>query len=334
MIPVARGMHIELFLVDGEVGGITTADLVSWSGHVLYGPRSKLSELLAREESHRNGVYLLLGDDPEAIESTRCYIGKTEDFSKRFLDHKQKKDWWDRAVLISSSDDSFNEGHWGYIEARLVDIAMRAERATLDDNKQTPQRRKLSEAQKSDVEDFIDKVRLILPVLGVNALKTRKTDFVDNSPIDVVSEDSPIFYLEVPKHGISARAQFSAGEFIMLEGSIVAGGVIGKAYSESTRRAYDALRVRFDKLVSDGSITIDGKNGVLTSDIPFTSPSGAASIAYGRSRNGRVAWTNSNGLTYGEWEERDVTSSDSSGPAAPPSSVGTETRIIDGEEPA
>lgn len=334
MIPVARGMHIELFLVDGEVGGITTADLVSWSGHVLYGPRSKLSELLAREESHRNGVYLLLGDDPEAIESTRCYIGKTEDFSKRFLDHKQKKDWWDRAVLISSADDSFNEGHWGYIESRLVEIAMRAERATLDDNKQTPQRRKLSEAQKSDVEDFIDKLRLILPVLGVNALKTRMKDRVETPVLDVASEESPIFHLEIPRRSIHARAQFISGELLMLEGSQVAGRWTGKAKADTTQRAYNGLQSRFDKLVADGSIRVDGGFGLLTRDVPFSSPSAAGAIASGRSCNGRISWITADGLTYGEWEERDVTSSDSSDPAAPPSSAGTETRIIDGEEPA
>ena len=334
MIPVARGTHIELFLVDGEVGGITTADLVSWSGHVLYGPRSKLSELLAREEAHRNGVYLLLGDDPEAIESTRCYIGKTEDFTKRFFDHKQKKDWWDRAVLISSADDSFNEGHWGYIESRLVEIAMRAERATLDDNKQTPQRRKLSEAQKSDVEDFIDKVRLILPVLGVAALKTRTKDLVETPVLTGASEESPIFHLEIPRRSIHARAQFISGEFIMLEGSRVAGRWAGKAKADTTQRAYNGLRSRFEKLVADGSIRVDEAVGIVTRDIPFSSPSAAGAIASGRSCNGRISWITADGLTYGEWEERGVAASDSSSPAAPPSSAGTETRIINGEEPA
>ena len=134
---MAHGTHIELFLVDGEAGGITTADIASWTGHILSGPRSRLADLLAREEAHRNGVYLLLGDDPESIDNTRCYIGKTEDFSRRFLDHDKKKEWWDRAILVSSLDDSFNEGHWGYIESRLVEIAKRAERSSLDDNKQS-----------------------------------------------------------------------------------------------------------------------------------------------------------------------------------------------------
>ena len=32
------GKHIELFLVDGEPGGITTANISGWTGHILSGP--------------------------------------------------------------------------------------------------------------------------------------------------------------------------------------------------------------------------------------------------------------------------------------------------------
>lgn len=163
------GKHIELFLVDGEPGGIMTANVSGWTGHILSGPRTALTRILARDEAHRNGVYLLLGDDPDAIENIACYIGRTEDFSARFRQHDRQKDWWDRAVLISSRDDSFNEGHWGYLEARLVEIASTAKRCSLPDNAQTPQPRKLSEAQQSDAEAFLDQVRGVLPESSVSA---------------------------------------------------------------------------------------------------------------------------------------------------------------------
>lgn len=38
-----------------------------------------------------NGVYILLGNDPEAIENTWCYIGKTENFVERLRDHDKKE---------------------------------------------------------------------------------------------------------------------------------------------------------------------------------------------------------------------------------------------------
>ena len=50
------GKHIEVFLVEGVPGGITTAEIVGWTGHVLFGPRSDLGDLLKRPEVKRTGV--------------------------------------------------------------------------------------------------------------------------------------------------------------------------------------------------------------------------------------------------------------------------------------
>ena len=293
------GKHIELFLVDGEPGGIMTANVSGWTGHILVGPRAALTRLLDREEAHRNGVYLLLGDDPGASESIACYIGRTEDFSARFRQHDRQKDWWDRAVLISSRNDSFNEGHWGYLEARLVEIASTAKRCSLPDNTQTPQPRKLSEAQQSDAEAFLDQVRGVLPVLGVSIVRSTKT-LPGRQPLpqDI---DSAVFTLAVPKRDIHAQARVIRDEFIMLEGSRVVGGWTYKGSSQSTRRVYESYRARHTKLVDDGSIAVDGVTGTLTRDIPFPSPSTAGSIATGRSCNGRTAWKWTGG-TYGDWE--------------------------------
>lgn len=134
------GQHIQIFLVDGIAGGVTTAEIVGWTGHVLFGPRSNLGELLKRREADRNGVYMLLGDDAGVLGGVRCYIGRTESFRDRFSTHKRDvtKDFFDRVVLIAARDDSITEGHWGYLESRLVDPAKQAKRVAVD-NAQTPQ---------------------------------------------------------------------------------------------------------------------------------------------------------------------------------------------------
>lgn len=295
------GKHIELFLVDGEPGGITTADISGWTGHVLSGPRTQLKSLLERDEAQSNGVYLLLGEDPASVDNVSCYIGKTESFRQRFHDHDRKRDWWQRAVLISSREDAFNEGHWGYIEARLVEIATRAARCTLRDNIQTPKPRKFSEAQISDAEDFLAQVRTVLPVLGVNVFKTRRSPEVERE--DAHEETtSPVFSLVMPKRNVDARARVIGDEFVLLTDSQVVGAWDAVGSSPSTRRAYAALRARFEKLVADGSIEVRGDHGVVTRDIPFTSPSGAGAIAIGRSCNGRTWWRTGD-LTYGDWED-------------------------------
>lgn len=293
------GKHIDLFLVDGESGGITTAGIIGWTGQILNGPRSALTRLLDREEARRNGVYFLLGDDPDAIENIACYIGRTEDFSARFRHHDRQKDWWDRAILVSSLDDSFNEGYWGYLESRLLEIARTTKRCTLRDNVQAPQPRKLSEAQQSDAEAFLEQIRSILPVLGVNILRgTHRAPERQTPPPDI---DSPIFTLTAPKRGVKARARVVGGEFIMLEGSRIVGTWANEGSKPSTRNSYRNYQDRHAKLVDDGSIAVEGEIGTLTRDVPFPSPSAAGSIAVGYSCNGRIAWTWEGG-TYKDWE--------------------------------
>ncbi len=291
-----RGKHIELFLVEGVPGGITTAEIAGWTGHVLTGPRSELADLLARPEAKRNGAYLLLGEDSEAIGGVRCYVGRTENLERRFADHVRGKRFWDRAVLISAKDHAFTEGHWGYLEARLVELASQAQRVSLE-NGNTPQGRRLSGAQASDMEAFIEHLQIVLPVLGINAIRTRLA-VASPEGADV----SPVFTLTT-KAGVDARAQVIGDEFTMLEGSVVVGTWAGTGSAESTRRAYASYRAAHEKLIADGAIEVTGDLGRLTRDVPFTSPSTAGAIAVGRSCNGRREWVWTGGM-YEAWENR------------------------------
>lgn len=295
------GQHIQIFLVDGIAGGITTAEIVGWTGHVLFGPRSVLGELLKRPEANRNGVYLLLGDDAGVLGGVRCYIGRTESFRDRFGTHKgdASKNFFDRVVLIGARDDSITEGHWGYLEARLVDLAKQAKRVAMD-NTQTPQGRKLSEAQVSDMEAFIDHLHVILPVLGIDAIKVR----LDPGRAPEIADRSPLFELGNAKRGVWARGQQVGGEFLMLEGSTIVGSWAGTGTTASTERAYAALREKHAQLIADGSIEVHGAIGTLTRDVPFRSPSGAGALALGRSCNGRIEWRAADGRTFGAWEDR------------------------------
>ncbi len=296
-----NGKHIELFLVNGVSGGMTTTEIAGWTGHVLAGPRSEIGAILQRDEAKRNGTYLLLGTDDDVVGGVRAYVGRTEDFIKRFNDHKANKDLWDRVVIITSKDDAFNEGHWGYLEARLVELAKQASRCALE-NTQSPIRRRLSEAQASDMEAFLSQLQIVLPVLGVGIFRLRPSVRIEEvQPI----VESPVFRMTIAKSGVNARAQADAGEFVVLAGSRVVRSwdALGKA--ASTQRAYATYRRLHEKLVADGSIKVEGRSGILTRDVPFTSPSTAGAVVSGHSCNGRTQWIYDGG-TYGSWEDRGV----------------------------
>ena len=304
------GKQLRLFLVDGTPGGLTTLEIVNWTGRLVAGPRSDLSQLLGREdESRRPGVYLLIGDDETAVAGTRLYVGETDEIAGRLRTHHSEvrgKDFWTRVVTITSKDDNLTKGHTRYLESRLCEIAAEAQRCSLE-NGTAPTRPPLPEADRSDMETFIDYVRIALPVLGVNVLRgaSQPKPAVVAPADDVVS---PVFELNVPKQGIAARAQQIDGEFTLLEGSVIAPGVrVSERYAASTVNAYSVYRALHQRLVDEGSVRIEDGHGVLTRNVVFSSPSTAGAVATGRSCNGRQAWHTHDGQTFAAWEERGVT---------------------------
>ncbi len=50
---MVSGKQIRVYLVDGTPGGLLTAEIMNWTGHVVAAPRSDIADLLAREEVRR-----------------------------------------------------------------------------------------------------------------------------------------------------------------------------------------------------------------------------------------------------------------------------------------
>lgn len=298
-----NGKQVKLFLVDGSVGGLTTAEITNWTGSVLKAPKSDLAELLRRDEVERTGVYLLLGDDEDAIGDTRCYVGEADVVATRLRAHAKddSKSFWNQAVVVTSKDTNLTKSHVRYLESRLIELANKAGRVSLE-NGTNPPRPNLPEADVSDMEYFIGQLQIVLPVLGVNAIRVRTERPVESAP---ASTESPVFTLVQKKRGVNARAQQIDGEFIMLAGSYVVDEWTGVGKAETSRRAYDGYRAQHESLIADGSIVVEGSVGRTTRDIVFGSPSAAGAVALGRSCNGRREWVSSEG-TFDQWETRGI----------------------------
>src|ERR1700744_2102267 len=108
-LPVSMGRSIRLYLADGTPGGLLTAEIMNWTGHVVAAPRSDLARLRKRDEASRTGVYVLLGDDPDALGSAMAYIGEGDDVGERLAQHAKPgelggKDFWDRVIVLTSKD--------------------------------------------------------------------------------------------------------------------------------------------------------------------------------------------------------------------------------------
>lgn len=296
------GKQIKLFLVDGTPGGLTTAEITNWTGHVLSARRSDLADLLKRAEAQSTGVYFLLGDDEAAVGDTRCYIGEADVVADRLRYHQRDKDFWDRVVVITSKDTNLTKSHGRYLESRLISLAAQAKRVALE-NGTAPPVPALPEADRSDMDYFLSQLQIVLPVLGVNAIRGRPAQTPVSSPAAAI--ESPMFQLRNVKAGVDARAQQIDGEFTVLTGSVVIGSWHGVGKAESTVKAYASYRAQHERLVADGAIAVEGGVGRVTRDIVFSSPSTAGAVALGRSCNGRREWISPEG-TFGDWESRGV----------------------------
>jgi hypothetical protein len=86
---MSQGRSIRLFLVDGSPNGLLTAEIMSWTGHALTGPRTKLTELVQHPECGRTGIYFLIGPDPENTPRPLVYISESDDVAKRLKQHNR-----------------------------------------------------------------------------------------------------------------------------------------------------------------------------------------------------------------------------------------------------
>lgn len=302
---MTAGKSIRLFLADGTPGGLLTAEIMNWTGHVVAAPRSDLAGLLKRPEATRTGIYILLGDDPNSLGGTIAYIGEGDDVSRRLYQHARPedqggKDFWDRAIVLTSKDTNLTKAHARYLESRLITLAQQANRAVLV-NGTAPSPLPLPEADVSDMEYFISQVEIVLPVLGVNLFRSATSS--QGAPSEqassltaTITRLSPTFELTLKKSGIAATAQEIDGEFTVFAGSTA------RRDWQGVDDGYKRLR---EKLEEDGTLalSVDGKCRTFTRNQVFASPSAAAAVVTGRSANGRVEWkVQGSGPSYGSWQ--------------------------------
>lgn len=312
------GKQVRLFLVDGTPGGLMTAEIMNWTGHILKGKREKLAEIRKRPEARRTGVYLLLGED-ESGGGRLAYIGQSDDVAGRLVHHDATKVFWEEVVVVTSKDANLTSAHVRYLESRLIRLAKSIGRVPLANGNEPTGGADLPEADASDMDYFIEQLRILLPVLGVDIVRGRETRAVSGA---VAAPDigappmtmSPVFRLVNTKARTDAQAQVIDGEFTVLAGSVVAAGMPDRQdFKDSTAKQYAMRQKQHHVLRDDGSIEV-GTDGLarLTRDVVFSSPSAAGAVVQGRaSINGRIAWVIEGGLTFEAWENQETRSAGS-----------------------
>jgi hypothetical protein len=162
----------------------------------------------------------------------------------------------------------------------------------------------LPEADCSDMEFFIDQIRLILPVLGLDFLREAPQA---SAPSATVPPDTPptgtLFALDHKKSGLHAEAREIDGDFILLKGSQVKDEW---TTGSNAKHGYSKLHQTLKK---DGKLQpkTDSAYLVVAEDLVFSSPSAAAAVVLGRPANGRLDWrVTSTQQTYAAWQDEQI----------------------------
>lgn len=135
-----------------------------WTGQALVAPRTELTRLGEREEVRSTGIYVLVGP---VEDQTAVYVGEGDDVWDRLKSHDSNKDFWTWVVVFVSKDDNLTKAHVRWLEARLIQ-EIRAAKLVQVVNGNGPGGGRLPEVDEADMETFLENVRLLLPVLGLN----------------------------------------------------------------------------------------------------------------------------------------------------------------------
>lgn len=269
------GKTIKLFLIDGEPNGRMSCELSNWTGKAFKIPRKKIKASTDREELSGTGVYILLGKSEKSATKELAYIGEAEGILKRLNDHLSKKDFWNEVIVFVSKDENLNKAHIKYIESRLYEIAITVDRFILD-NSNTPTMPKISESDKSEMEEFIDNIKLLVNTLGYKIFENLREK--SNSDSQDLNNK---FYINAAR-GAEAQGISTNEGFVVLKDSCIANSI-----TNSFPKNWIKLR---ETLITDNIIVEKNGNFAFKSDFLFTSPSAAAAIVMGRSANGLTEW--------------------------------------------
>jgi len=289
---MGKGRSLELYFIDGKPDGMLTAEVFNWTGHVLMTPRTRIKDALGRNEAGYTGVYILLG---ETENGPQAYIGEAEELGTRLRGHVAGKDWWEVAVMVTSTANNLHKAHVKYLESRLVEMALTTKRMPLE-NGNAPTRSSLSESATANMEEFLETLMMVLPAIQVDMFvnKAQPVNIEESKP---QKNNAPEFEIKSPRLGVDATATIINGEMIVQAGSKGRKEWVGKASWDS---GYRSLR---DHLIETNVLIPEGDSAIFTANFAFSSPSAAAAVVEGRAANGRVDWKlKGTNATYAEWE--------------------------------
>ena len=304
MVTDAIGYFVNVFIPTGQTKSLWLIEKSNWSGVGLKFPRDDFNNIKGRGELSRPGVYILWGsgesDDPN---SPQVYIGEADSLSDRLSTHITTDDqsFWQQTIVFTSKDVNLNKAHALFIESRLIKTAQQAKRCVLT-NKQSPSEPNLADRESSYALEFLEALRLCLPIAGVHFFDELPQDARQGRPQTAsVLADGPTLEptklhlsgaASGPTSTVRAEGYINGAEFVVLAGA--------RAAKEEAHSVPSYIQSHRARLVREKHFVERQDCLELTNTIPFNSPSAASGALLGRSSNGRDEWKTSDGRSIND----------------------------------
>lgn len=287
-------------LLDKTLDGARIIDMGSTKTcHCFVLPYETISKVGKDYLAGKYAFYILLGKTPskKGLGKNRqlvpaAYVGQTNDFTNRVIDHKQKKDWWDTALVFVSKADEIFASEILYLEYLGWKQAVECKRYNIENTKAIKEPG-LSDDKKNDMELFFEEIKFLTAFYGCKIFQHKKREEITHEN-DIFTR----FYIEVPKRGIKASVKFFPHNkhYYLEEGSL-----ISAIESSCSKGAKDIRKV----LLEDKEFTKPEGNLyriVQGTNIPVESgmPSKVAEIVTGTSMQGTTALKTKEGKTFAE----------------------------------
>lgn len=237
--------------------------------------------------TNKYAFYILLGIDE--FRRPMAYIGQTNDFTVRVNDHKQKKNWWNTALVFVSKADEIFASEVMYLEYLGWKMATNANNYIIANTKPIKEPG-LSEDKKNDMELFFEEIHFLTRFYGCNVFERHPSTRQEET-------EYVVFYMQKPKVGIDATVFYFpiTKTYILKAGSKI-------RYNDLPNGSKESHLIR-EVIKADNSMSKkDGDLLVMLKDIDITSndrtPSGTTGVINGGADQGTTSLKNKDGKTF------------------------------------
>nr|WP_241753141.1 GIY-YIG nuclease family protein [Paenibacillus polymyxa] len=254
-----------------------------------------MPKIIERPEFNRPGVYILKSLPNNDNYNERIYIGEAENLKKRLKQHlaDSEKDFIEFVAFISK-DEMLTKSHIKYLESRIISLSKDAKTAEID-NAVQPELTTLPEADISDMEYFLEQMKLIFPVVNFMFLVPSTLKQSNDNIISSPQVSSDIIYTLKSKRASAKLIETEKG-YVVLSGSQSC-----KQTSSSISEGWIKQR---NKLIETGVLIDGGEFYIFNENAIFSSISAATAVVLGRQAAGPVEWIDVNGRTFKQNQEK------------------------------